>query len=186
MSQSYTQTTNQSEETLDDWSIPSYDMSNKPLEEWPVIPEGLYELELVKIGNRVPLDPQYDPEQKKRKALFTFEVRNDPEWEGTKVTGWYTISMHDLSRMLPLVKALMGGKIDPSQPFRPQTLIGRRMQAMLGHRTDKEGRVWPTIDTVMAVRGAQRPPSTQTSPAVEAARDMFDAVDEGETNDVPF
>lgn len=182
MSQSYTQRP-VIEESWDGFAIPSFDAANKPLEEFPVIPEGLYELELVDIGPRVPLNPEFDPEQKKRKAKFTFEVRNDPEWEGTKVTAWYTISMHKLANLLPVVKALMGGKIDPSQPFRKETLIGRRMQAMLSHRTDKEGRTWPNIDSVMALRQGAYTGSNYAT--IEAAKDMFDAEDEG-TEEPPF
>lgn len=138
----------------------------------PLLPLGNYTLELIGKGPDEPQKPEYDPEGKKRRAQFTFEVVEDTNdhvddagnpvsYVGTRIKPFYTISLHEKSKLRPVVEALMGGKLQRDQRVGAD-LIGRRMKATIQHGTaESTGKPYAYIAAALPVR----PPRTTKAAA---------------------
>lgn len=120
--------------TQTDLFIPSYQESNTyaPRE----MPDpGFYTLELVKIADPEPQKAEYNPDGTKMRARFDFKIvgasPENEDWIGAEVSDWYNLTMFETSALYPVVKALLGGTVDPAVRPSRSLLVGRRMQAMI-------------------------------------------------------
>jgi hypothetical protein len=136
--------------------------------DWTLPDEDSYTLRLVDKGPDEPVDPKYNKTGKpKYRAKFVFEIEDDPDFEGTKINQYYTISLNEKSNFFPVVKALLGRDLEPTDHIGWEDgvetdaegneydvigLAGRAMKATIKHDKKEDGRVFPKIDGPVPLR----------------------------------
>lgn len=129
-------------------------------------PEAPYLWEVVKVGEAVPTGNQKNPKQVRRP--ITFEIKGDGagqpcEWDGYRQTRNYTWTMWEQGNLYPVVKAAMGGALDPDIQYGPQYgvrrdpatgavvrvpdagLEGKRLMNTISHAQGKNGGVFANL-----------------------------------------
>lgn len=133
-----------------------------------LIEPGTYVVEFIGKGKSEEVKKEYDPEGRKKRAPFYFRIvedRNDHTDEegnplsfvGRTLTQYYTISLHEKSKLRPVVEALMGGKLDPDAVLGPGDLIGRRCVVTIQHAVSRNtGATFPVIAAALPLRPSRR------------------------------
>jgi hypothetical protein len=115
-----------------------------------------YVLEIVEVGpptvSPFPnIDPQTGEERaRKIQTKITFEVvsYDDESFVGSRLNGFFTISLHTKSNFYKLVKAAFGGDVDPKWKPNPDDLLGKTFVATIGHKDpNTDGYVYPKIES---------------------------------------
>lgn len=90
-----------------------------------VVPEpGIYKMELLSYTEPTP--SAFDPE--KLRFSMTFAIVDDEEFEGAEVRQFFGYSMHAKSKLLPVIKALLGGaEVSEDDEIDLDDLIGKRI-----------------------------------------------------------
>jgi hypothetical protein len=171
----------------DGWSTATYEENNKKFEAPPLPEQGFYTFELVGKSEDKPVKDEWqNAEGTKKEAWFHFQVVDDPDFEGYKVSQKYTISLNEKSNFIKVVEALINRSLGPRERVGMESdpdnnvvgLMGRRMQAVLSISTDENGVDWGKLSGMIAVqpKGTRRRTPKPAEPVAEEAA----------TDEVPF
>jgi len=104
---------------------------NAPSGEIPNIQRDTYVLRLVQIGDPVDVPAFDNPEQMRTRFRLDWEIADyagddddAPDNVGTRVSEWFTASLHERSKLLPFVKAMLGRDIETGENLEMQSLVG--------------------------------------------------------------
>ena len=115
------------------------------------IPEGIYKARCVTVAGLGMLENPFEEGKLRAEMVLTFELPDHrvsmKDKEGTPIEGpahlsqTCTISLHEKSRLRPIVKALMGRDITPEEEagFDLEQLLGKPCQVILEHYTKRDG-----------------------------------------------
>lgn len=137
------------------------------------IDPGTYVFELTAKGPDEQMKPEFDPEQKKKRAQFSFTVVEDnnnfeqevldsngngtgefvpKSWVGYVHKQFYTVSLHEKSNLYPVIKALMGGKLERDQQIGME-ILGRRFIGTITDATNQTtGKTYRTLAAPLPYR----------------------------------
>ena len=165
---------NQQKPDQTSWNLPSLESLERDYSaDYPL--EDTYIFKLVNISD--PFENNYDASKERR--IWEFEVadvpENDPDMVEKRVGIFYTMTSSPKGNLYPIVKALVGGTIDPTIPWGPDMVMGRMMKATLTFtEPNDQGKTYPKIEGAVPYR----PRRAKAAPAAE--------VPEPETAEVPF
>lgn len=104
--------------------MPTLPIPSESKAEFTVVEPGVYTLEFTNYDG--PMTSNYDPDKETIQLEFT--VRDDDEFDGSKIKQYYGFTMHPtMSKLYPVVKALLGGTIDDDAELELSDLIGRKV-----------------------------------------------------------
>lgn len=87
---------------------------------------------------------------------------------GATFKQFYTLSMNADSQLYKVVKAVMGGQVDPAYKPKPSDLMGRVVKATLKFGDPKaNGKRWPKLDGPRVARGYDAKADTSAQPLGE-------------------
>lgn len=96
--------------------------------EFKVAEPGVYKMELVSYTE--PVEDRFNPDRQRFSMTFSIieDVQGDDEFAGCEVRQFFNYSMHERSKLVPVVQALLGGaEIDEDAELDLDDLIGRRV-----------------------------------------------------------
>lgn len=110
------------------------------------VPEpGVYTLEFIGHGEVTQVPSFNDPNKMQDRIRLDFHVTDfdyDPDederdWNGVRVSDFFTVSLHEKAKLTPVVVALRGGvPIEDDEDVSLEDLIGKQLMATL-ERTEK-------------------------------------------------
>ena len=170
---------------MDNWSTRNTAEVDNQMPEYEIPETAVYMLELVGKDPDFQQDLKFDPTGEKLRAKFHFEIRDDEDWEGTKISQFYNLTLNEQGYFRPVVEALIGRELGPNEKVGwvdgeseegfPIVGIGnRRMMATIREDKKTDGRVFPKIESPFPVKTGGRKRAAP-APAVES-----------EPADVPF
>lgn len=95
------------------------------------------------------------------KLRWTFTILDDP-WKGNTLMGDTSTSFnaHPNCKAYQWAKALTGKDFNIGEEFDTDMITGHPARALIKHRTDKQGRVWPKIGELLPPRARVMPENT--------------------------
>lgn len=152
-------------------------------------PEGFYYFELVGKEEDKPQDAKYDPTGTKLRTQFHFKIVDDEDWNDTKISPFYNLTLNEKGYFLPLAEALLGRKLGPKERVgweddpnnNVSGLMNLRIGGMLKHDTKEDGRVFGKIEAPVPYKRPRRNKAV-AAPAEETAALAAST----ETDEVPF
>jgi len=155
-----------------------------------VLPEeDTYTLKLVDKDPDEPVAAEFNKTGKpKFRAKFKFEIVDDDDFGGTVINQFYTISLNEKSNLLPVVRALVGRDLEPTDrigwedgvwtddagnEFSVVGIGGKKMKATIKHEKKEDGRIFPKIVGPIALRA-------------RGGKKAAEPVEPEESEDVPF
>ena len=98
-----------------------------------------------------------------QKLGITFELGGLKTKDGRPfaVFATYTASLHEKSRLTPVVRAALG---EEPEELDTQALLTKAVLVEVVHHQDKEGRTWANVKTVIALPDPGAAPKTETAP----------------------
>lgn len=128
--------------------------------ELPVITEDVYTLRLTGHGDPVDVPDFNDQTKMRTRVRLDFEITDhnpdddEIDLNGTRVSEFFTLSLHEKSKLYPVVRALLGRDIEDDEKIELPDLIGGRMRATV--RTKPNG--YPEIVNPMPVKAKKKKP----------------------------
>lgn len=131
--------------------------------EYQIPDEGSYVAEFTAYGEAQV--SQFDAN--KQRIELTFTIVDDEDFEGLEIKQWFGLTMHEQSKMYPVVKALIGGDVDPDEEIDLEDLIGKRCQITVTHTTKprKDGTGEATYANIDSATPLRRKKKAATQPA---------------------
>lgn len=110
------------------------------------------------IGPVQPVIEKFNPHGDKYQALFYLSVYNDERYEdgAAKIQQYFTLSLNEKANLYPVVKAALGGELDPKYKLKPSDLIGKFIRASVTHTKENDkGQVYAKIipSSAAAIKG---------------------------------
>lgn len=133
--------------------------------------EGLHNAKIARIEDLGLVEGNYGTKDKVRIVL---EMVDQKDKEGKFVEVWMsaTKSLHEKSTLGKFLNSL---KINAKGEFDLNNIVGLKLQVVISH-TEKEGRTYANVATVIPIRKAGTPAPAQTPPPVQEIPD----------EDIPF
>lgn len=126
--------------------------------DWTPPPVNIYHFRLVRKDPNTPVNPMYDTTGKKVQAKFYFVIIDceDPTLNGIEIRQFYTISLNEKANLRPIVEALIGRNLLPTDKMGwkdgfaadGSTIVGiggKTMTATLTHDRRDNGKVYARL-----------------------------------------
>ena len=119
-----------------------------------LVPEGLYKSEVIKIEEG---KSKFEPDKNSVTLWFrtSFRGLNNMDLAAT-IPLTCTASLHEKSRLTPIIETLMGRKFNEDEEVDLDEVIGKRCRVHIQHRESvKTGKTYSQIESVLPLEDAQ-------------------------------
>lgn len=127
------------------------------------IPEDVYDVRLVGRGDVLEVPAYEDPHRLVSRVRLDFEIVNhDPaegedDLNGQRIGEFFTVSLHEKSKLHPFVRALLGRDIEPGEHVDIDDHVGGVIRGTVRMKApNKNGIRFPEIVNPMPARASRR------------------------------
>jgi hypothetical protein len=136
-------------------------MAEYVVESYDVIPPGLYEVEMKSIVEKAAFFTNEDSGDEERRKYFqwAFEVVNDEEYAGRKLTANVSDKFGPRSKQRQWVESMLGRGLETGERFNTESLIGGVYHATVHHVTKGD----QTFAEITSLNKIRKSPSAKKS-----------------------
>jgi len=135
---------------------------------WLDIPEDVYEVRFVSRGEVLEVPAYEDPNRLVNRVRLDFEIVNhqpeagEPNLTGQRIGEFFTVSLHEKSKLAPFVRAMLGRDIEPGENVDLDDYVGNVIRGTVRMKApNKNGIRFPEIVNPMPARSRRKAASAR-------------------------
>ena|SRR5215213_6370335 len=128
-------------------------MPKYTVESYDAVPPGLYEVEMKSIVEKAAFFTDGDSGEEERRKYYqwAFEIVNDEEFAGRKLTANVSDKFGPRSKQRQWVESMLGRSLETGEEFDTEALIGGVYHATV-HNIEKDGQTYAEITSLNKIR----------------------------------
>lgn len=180
----------------------NFPVEKQEKKEFPLLPENVYQCELVDVN--LEEKPKYqEPNEKEKKFSFQFALLAGVDKDGKSLRGrsiwknfvpvYLYIGKNGKNSLYQVIEALLGRELSLEEESFLSTdfinnLVGKQARLIVKQTAGKDGKVYSNIDSLLSIEGELKGLTPEEREACISKKNKDEAVEESEirAEDVPF